>query len=416
MSGMYLIAAFVAIAVGLPAHAQGQMQVEQFNNGSAEVMRGFLKQAIRKSQLTGDIKALAGQVPAEHLNGLNRSVVSRWSLEMNPGQWDTFQDAVNQVQSRRFLYSGSSPFEQPVSPDAATGTYGSGPDGGGAWSKRVASWERAKADAGRLTCQAAMSQLYTLVCPQDGDCDIETAYENRCVRTLQDDDYKQCLAVEKDYVASCFDGQNLRAELPYASISAGGTPEDEVMCNAVSFRFRGDVFAASAGHCLKNGSLFSELHRSFPGLVFRLEEQKSDLPFAVGGDFAFLTDLNNGLGGLADQQLLDVAPPVLFAPTIFAAGNKISLLRHLMAKKNSHSEDMHRYWLVDRSPLCTIVSYGEDTGRMSHTCQSSRGSSGGALIQQKDGRPVLVGVHVGYSETNSNASNLGQFGSKWVLQ
>jgi hypothetical protein len=82
----------------------------------------------------------------------------------------------------------------------------------------------------------------------------------------------------------------------------------------------------------------------------------------------------------------------MFARTAFQGFNSLIHYRNTAAKQASLGGARNTL-MCDSSPLCTIVDVRE--GKLLHTCQSTKGGSGGALVQFIDGAWVLVGLNNG---------------------
>ena len=98
--------------------------------------------------------------------------------------------------------------------------------------------------------------------------------------------------------------------------------------------------------------------------------------------------------------------PTRFAKTVFQGYNRLIASRNEVLKRVSVDGE-HKYspLYCDSSPLCTIVH--RDGGEIRHTCQSSKGGSGGALYQIVDGKVGVVAVNNGATRSGQVTENEG---------
>lgn len=404
----------ITLATSFSCLAQGFGQ--QFDIGVRSMDQVMIE--AMKMKKDDKLRGMLNHIPRSQHEAFHRAVISRWSTELGASDWDQLVLNITKGEPPAIGSLGSSPFEQPISPIAATGTFGSGSVAGSAWRSSVEKSEAEKSENGLLTCEAALGMLKTFACGEDTQCDIEKAYERKCWDEIDRNDtktYAQCATVEHDYVASCFSGETFEEYLQTFGTSTGTVLSDDILCNAAAFEMKGVPYGATAKHCLKGDNF---MHSSlYKGSMVHPKPHEMHLssnpPFHTDGDLAIMDvyDLR-----FKHPILLKAAAPETFAPTIFIAINRFSYLRHKLAIKFRKSEDQGSYYLVDQSPLCTVVSYDRSTGEITHTCQSSRGSSGGALIQKVNDRLSLVGIHVGYDDGNNNISNMAQFAPAHVFE
>ena len=99
--------------------------------------------------------------------------------------------------------------------------------------------------------------------------------------------------------------------------------------------------------------------------------------------------------------------PLLFAETVFVGFNSLIALRNEVVEQARPRVVGETYGALieDSSPLCTVVHV--DSQKIQHTCQSSKGGSGGALYQRvRDGRGNIV--EEGIVAVNDGATTRGE--------
>lgn len=399
-------------ALAEQAAAQGQLSQPTFSNSYDQA---------RFKSLVGDTFGYALQngpetfdyVPmevktAKLYDEFQNSVVSRWALGWNKSDWAGYLDRLEGVG----FGPPSGVDQQPIDPDAATGTYQDPDTGNTGWNQRVKASEKAKRSAGLLTCKAAIAALHERVCQDTKKCDLEEEYKSSCVTKHSNvDDAKSCVAVVSDYETACYSGPGLK-DFNYTSLSGGGTSE-RPLCNVASFSHVGQIAFATAGHCVKDHELTSGFHRKYA--VEQKFTKTDDGPFHPSGDFSFL-ESDDALAFLqGDAYPLSTGQAREFEPTIFAGNNSLALLANEVSKLNELPEEFGLYW-IDSSALCTVVQYDGGTGEMLHTCQTTRGASGGILVQKHEDAVVVVGVNTGPSDEDHNTTNMAQFASGSAFQ
>ena len=341
-------------------------------------------------------------------------------------QYENYDDWVKDNQILAGMLPNLGNDQQIVSPVQAIGNFGVARGfAADAWVERVKMSEDARTANGALSCDAAISSLNLAICGDSSSCQIEEKYREQCNQSnLSQDQFTLCLNAERNYIKACF-GDVSPAWFDPNSLTTGGTdPDSGLLCNATFFEFGGDDWGngefaiATARHCLEDaGHHFDAMSLRWPrpSARFRLMEADRNLsPFEPTYDLAFLMGEGNGLpdaSELPTQGWLGSSRPELYAETVFVAYNLLSYYRAEMVRKNNHGfESLSYFHPIDASPLCTVVSYDPSSGVIQHTCQSSSGSSGGALIQYVNGRMSLVGVHLGFNDTSGNTWNNATFG------
>lgn len=298
--------------------------------------------------------------------------------------------------------------QQVVSPKAATDAYGRDSR---EWEARVTASETTREAENKTTCQQAITLLFNFACGGHASCNIEAAYAEKCPgEQVSEARQKACLKHEADYVDACFgEGRCVPLDDPAGNyglvLSAdGGEPKCSaamVNVSSVDGSDSREVMGVTAQHCLQEDAdwilrpISLELtHIALTGDASGQGGRPEDLVFATPGH---------------GQAAHSSAAPGLFRETVFLALNGISFARHKMAQANSLSRHTRRYFLCDRSPLCTVVR--QDGDSILHTCQSSRGGSGGALVQivrdGEDGDLFIVGFNQGSESAGQVSENLG---------
>ncbi len=316
--------------------------------------------------------------------------------------------------------------EQPISPRKAIAQFRRPSlPGSNAWEMRVSERKTERANAGLMTCDAAISQLYHSICDDPDECVIEDAYQQKCDRnSLSEETYKLCYAAEETYSDACMNGLFPNG-FKWDQFSSGGTSEEEdVLCNFTYFGYGASADepfdqtgVVTARHCMEALSEHVEdayLHLDLEKRqTTNLYQNHGNSLFGGPGELVFVGNDDEGLPDFEEWTILSSARPRLFSPTVFAGQNKLAYHRAEMVRKNerhNHLGNESWYHMIDASPLCTVVAYDSSAGDMRHTCQTSSGSSGGALIQVVAGIPRLVGVHVGFDDGGNNTSNNAVFG------
>ncbi len=338
----------------------------------------------------------------------NRSHMSMWTLGYNEGQWDDFLHEMEAIP----ISPPSGVDQQPIQPSRATSAWGGRNFAAQEWKARVNAWKKRQEDAGMMTCDAAIGVLYTHVCSDTESCDIEAEYESKCAKKHHDQNAaKICVAVVEDYKEACFSGDS-DIYFDFRTLSAGGTSK-RPLCNVVSFNHRGTVATATARHCVDNRKtpdrITSRFHQDNTDGTSSLEfdfTRTTEGPFAAVGDFTFVnSDYANQV--LLTKSVLASAQATEYSPTFFAANSGFALLRNEVVELNNLDLPTWGLYLIDLSPLCTVVQHSD--GELLHTCQSSKGSSGGALIQKNETWHFIVGVNTGRSSKDSRTTNFAQF-------
>lgn len=303
--------------------------------------------------------------------------------------------------------------EQVVSPKKARDQFGGVSGAASRWRARSLEADQAAIDAEKVTCDAAVQVLFDTVCDGNRQCVIEDAYGDLCVQdhTNSPETLKSCLTAEATYVDACFgDGAFLAGadHLSFNGILSADT--GEAVCSA-SVATMPENYVASgqdapvqlaftAEHCIDGDN---------QAVGFRAP-RSMDLvaaPARRPDHGSELDQLDARMFPIAFQarfETIQAADPVLFEPTAFCGLNAISMHRRAMAEMNNLRNFLHG-GKCDTSNLCTIVS--KVGTELRHTCQSTRGGSGGALVQKQEDQFVLVGINEGSDATGVVASNLG---------
>lgn len=281
-----------------------------------------------------------------------------------------------------------------------------------AWKNAVDAW---RATQDKLTCDAAIGSLKTLVC-EEKDCKVENRYKSQCLDARIDTKHaKTCVTVVDDYLSACFSGGALQ-HTQSLDFSIGGTTE-RPLCSIATFEHNCYVSFATAAHCFNDvTTLRSSFNTVEPHKIAEFK-RREDGPFAAPDDFTFLTLTDTSIREVVRYPLLKTKQAVTFDPTIFTANNGFLLLRNEIIEKHDLHYEFVIKWpplITDRSPLCTVVITTDD-GVQRHTCQSSGGSSGGALIQNLDEYFAVVGINRGGTESRTNITNASSFASASVL-
>lgn len=406
-SKIFILVGGLTVALSEHSMAQGTFSQPSFSNTFDESrLQSLLDDSIGYALQNGSVTLNSPPIEvstAKLYSEFRNSVVSRWTLGWKQRDWDGYIDLLEGVN----FGPPSGVDQQPIDPDAATGTYHDTALGDTSWNNRVKASEKAKKSAGLLTCKAAIAALHKRVCKDTTQCDLEVEYQRKCVvQHSNKDDAKSCIAAVSDYRTACFSGPGL--ENFYIELLSGGGTSERPLCNVTSFSHRDRIAFATAGHCAAESDFISGFHRGVPAkLKFSKAE---DGPFSATGDFSFLKS-DDALAILqAEWHPLRTGKALEFAPTIFAGNNGLAQFANEVSEMNDLPEEFGLYW-VDSSSLCTVVQYDESTGEMLHTCQTTKGGSGGILVQKHEEAFVVVGVNTGPSKEDHNTTNMAQFAS-----
>lgn len=404
-----LIAAVFGIWAAEAAIAQDISRPDFQDTQDFNELRELIDRTVNFSMQNQDAKLtdVPPEIAARFFDELNSATVTQWILNWSESEW---QSHIENLESIGFA-PPSGVDQQPIEPEKAAETYGSASTAAIEWKSRVADWETANENSGRKTCKAALSALYIRACSDPTSCEIEQEYADTCVREHNDaSDATSCVEVVSDYANSCFKGGGLPGFNFLEMLSGGGSAEVP-LCNVASFSYRDEIAFATAAHCVpeQEAELVSRFHGAEQVLdrFIRSEEE----PFSPSGDFAFLQGEEAPQILASGRFALTAAEAQEFVPTMFAGNNGLAFLANQVSEVNDLSGRFRLYW-VDTSPLCTVVDYDASTGEMLHTCQTTKGGSGGMLIQKHEEEFVIVGINTGPSVDNDNVSNIAQFASR----
>ena len=310
---------------------------------------------------------------------------------------------------------------QVVEPEAATAKHGSEYGPAREWRDRVANDDSYRADSDDdVTCSSAVKALFKFACDDREDCEIENEYDSVCLpRDTDQDTAEECVRVVGSYVRQCFGGG---CEYPiYQDGMVGGWLLDEgdeqPICSATMVRdvhdSEGAPVVITVPHCEEKVRPGTTVVRwtNNSGVV-HLSEKRSE---------ARRKDANPDLPVFEvykyRKNAMDAWRPTEFAETIFQGYNRLIASRNkvLTNLKEQHAvtvegETLSNPLYCDSSPLCTVVQVEGD--EILHTCQSSRGGSGGALYQKIDDgwgvtKRVVVAVNNGATSSGQVTENEG---------
>lgn len=296
---------------------------------------------------------------------------------------------------------------QVVHPRDAISAFGGG-YGASSWVDRVEADQSYGRDGGAddgQTCSAAVNALFNFVCGSDTNCEIEDRYDSLCLDDhASDDTQRRCVEVVDSYKAECFGGGCSPQMYPHkVSIRAGYLKNDgeQPFCSAVAingaeFGLDDHEVIISAvndrqDHCVddivEGSTIF--FGNGVPG--------KAGYSFDADGPYdsraAFYHYTGPGLSNVF------AAKPEEFAETVFQGFNRLFHSRNMVNGSQRYSDQRYSPLWCDSSPLCTIVSI--DSNRLLHTCQSTKGGSGGALFQNGQ----VVGLNIGSRGTGLVTNN-----------
>lgn len=324
-----------------------------------------------------------------------------------------------------------SPDQQFVSPKAARDRYYQSE--AREWRERSEGGDITNSDeVAQLTCDEAITSLFVFVCGGNKGCEVESEYEKRCLLPKELSQYRlnKCLSTEQTYVSSCFATQGLEFGLdvghysPYERsiglIRSDDNSDDEnLLASSAIVKTHPDTFSEEEEHTAVTAAhVVDELEKAygfsyvtkFPLMQRKFKEERESKKI----DNYLVVGQLEPVGDDHDKLItpLLAARPKLFDRTFFHSLNSISYTRHRMAEKFDLSRNLkYRYELIDRSATCTIAEI--DSRRLEHTCQSTKGGSGGALIQLHKGEPVIVGINEGARTSgvvsHNVGTNLGQY-------
>ena len=299
---------------------------------------------------------------------------------------------------------------QVVEPNATLRKYGGDFGDEHQWQQRVLADARYDPNGDdSTTCTGAVKALFALACGGNINCEIEDEYDKMCLWSSTDDaTKKRCVTVVGNYVRQCF-GNGCKDNLE--GIVGGWLVNDDgemPFCSGAGFRLGRDdkptPVMVTVSHCqeVQQGTRF-----------IGLEPRRGDLMYVLGETHPKRrADINPELSVYDVQDRLDTRyplgymQPTPFAETVFQGYNRLIASRNKVLERVS-VEGEHKYppLYCDSSPLCTIVHlYGD---KVLHTCQSSRGGSGGVLYQKVDGERGIVAVNEGATRSGQVTENEG---------
>jgi hypothetical protein len=299
---------------------------------------------------------------------------------------------------------------QVVEPERAIGTWGQ-TSAASAWVGRVRAqpaYSRGRVD--QTTCTGAVRAMFKLICDSDSNCEIEEQYRRTCLASSTTPSRRDaCVKVVDDYVDHCF-GSGC-SELPRDGLVGGFLQRgnEAPSCSGAVFHtpsshgLQGQPFAVTVAHCeARNGDMLIR-SRSRPYGVAHLGriDQTVTAPAFSQSIRAFVPlDLAFTRLGPAISPL-GVSRPMPFERTVFQGYNSLIVYRNELVPAERARSPL---W-CDSSPLCTIVKTDRD--ELVHTCQSTRGGSGGALVQLIGGTWSVVGVNEGSRNQGLVSDNRG---------
>lgn len=301
---------------------------------------------------------------------------------------------------------------QVVEPKAVLSKYSDQYGSEGKWRKRVDSHKNYDKNA----CSSSVKELFNFACGDSQDCEIEDSYDNKCLsRSTNIATLKRCVAVVGNYVSKCFGGCPRRLN----NISLDGIigsklmndRNDEPFCSGTGFNLgtiqNPSPVIVTAPHCQKDVQ---------PGKTMVIGEYPSsgENPVILNSvDQIKRQNINPKLlvydvrrPSQGTRYPLKYMRPVRFAKTVFQGYNRLIASRNkILETVEVHGESKYNPLHCDSSPLCTIIHI--DNGKILHTCQSSKGGSGGALYQIVRDRIGIVAVNKGARKSGQVTENEG---------
>ncbi len=310
--------------------------------------------------------------------------------------------------------------EQTVEPTLALDTFGSSA-GASAWVERVRAHPKYNDGSirGDGLCRRSIQNLYKHICDGNAYCSIEERYRTKCIEPSPGTEAaKKCIAVVDSYVDNCFGdecsplGGVVDALEFVVSLQSGGKCTGTVIHKGDwpkevwdrPHELLDSSFAPiTAAHCKPQTQ--DTLARGLEGIVTGIFT-KSEL--AAVPDKVTLMDIRVTNATKPDRWALRIAPPTEFAETIFVGLNVLLEMRNEVVKKLSLAGYTSRSAVTcDSSPLCTIVEVGSQD--FAHTYQSTRGGSGGPVLQKAAGSETwsIVGMNEGAESSGQVSKNVG---------
>lgn len=316
--------------------------------------------------------------------------------------WNTIDDP--------FLEGVSS---QIVEPQRAIDAYGG--SGGGQWRERV---EAAYPDVrkGQSTCQIAINELKALACGSAtvAGCDVEDRYRSECVGASSRTRSGACVIAADNYFEHCFSGSRVDSVgLGSIALMCRGNDENYCTTSLVLQNETWEERALSANHCFNEGAGMIRPVRDGRELPFCQQTDTSSYASSDADEDWYLYSSD-----IPAQFHLQLQAPTLFEVTAAGGLNVFAVIRNQAAKAYNTTTGSvpdnfpDAFEIIseirwDSSVLCTVVEDGST--RLTHTCQSSRGTSGGPILQSPPGGgPLrLVGINIGSGEVGPGPSNFG---------
>lgn len=298
--------------------------------------------------------------------------------------------------------SDDGPDRQVVSPDAALGEYGSG--FGASWRSYVEQHPHysPRSDP-EETCAYAVNELFDFACGDHHNCEIEAKYDEKCLSDgLDEGTARRCVKVVGDYARQCFGEGCSPYTLKTIASLLRKSGETVPFCSAATFVLptpdsRPEPVLVTAPHCEEriddDTVVFGRIQSAVLSSPARVERRQPDSP--TDGITNRLT-----LYFVDDFRANDFVPmrPEIFKPTVFRGFNRLIASRNkvlessVLSQADLEGEPTYSALRCDSSRLCTVVKIDGD--ELWHTCQSTKGGSGGALYQDHgNGRVGIVGVN-----------------------
>ena len=313
---------------------------------------------------------------------------------------------------------------QVVEPNKALAKYQAQHGAAGAWANRVRNDPRYSQDADdATTCSGAVKALFKLICDDKTNCEIEQEYRNRCLSSdTRSDTQKECVAVVVDYVDRCFGPKSGYRE--YRGI-IGGTLRSRgtngPFCSAAGLmgwrnpnrRPMSVPVMVTVDHC---GTLVEQNETQIRGswidhesiaAVSRRAARQTHVKREDGTFDAINSQLRVYVLKGRPHLPMGYMKPEPFAETVFMGFNSLIAMSNMVVDEAYPMVVGSKRGALtyDSSPLCTIVYVNRQ--KIQHTCQSSMGGSGGALVQKiRDGNGVVV--KEGIVAVNAYATTNGQ--------
>ena len=250
--------------------------------------------------------------------------------------------------------------------------------------------------------------MFALACGGSRDCEIEDEYDRKCLLlSTNEATARRCVTVVGNYVRQCFGhgcDPNLQGIIGSRLINSS---RDGPFCSGTGFELGNSdkPVMVTVRHCQKEVRKDTQI-TGFPPLrgdVTRVsrrtnQEQRGEINPALS-----VYDVEERSSA---RYPLRYMPPMRFAETVFQGYNRLIASRNkVLARVSMEGERKYNPLYCDSSPLCTIVH--RDAGKILHTCQSSKGGSGGALYQKINGRRGIVAVNNGATKSGQVTENEG---------